>query len=96
MNNGYHTFYHNLSKGLYRTLLVFWSCGLFGLLIDADHFIRCLPHPTFECAIDHGAKLFHTWIGFAGFILYGVGGSLLLGYIHRLVDNAFGRTTDYY
>jgi len=94
--NGFRDFCDNLSKGLRNALLVFWACGLFGLLIDSDHFIRCLQDQTWRCVIDPGAKLFHTWVGFAICVLYGVGGSLLLGYVHRLVDDSARITTHHY
>ena len=91
--NGFRDFSKNLSKGLCHALLVFWACGLFGLLLDSDHFIRCLPDEAWGCVTGPGPKLFHTWIGFAVCVLCGVVGSLMLGYVHRLVDNATRITT---
>jgi hypothetical protein len=94
ISNGDTNFHHKLFQAIRNSLFVFWACGTYSLLLDSDHFIRCLPNISWQCAIDSGIKPFHGWIGFGLGIYFGLLCTCFAGRLFGLVGNTTGPTND--
>jgi hypothetical protein len=91
------TFFHkSLSRSFLVSLFVFGTCGSFSLLIDSDHFLRCLPQITRACAIGPGPKPLHGWLGALLGDLVSLVCTYAVGRFYGLVDNSPRCTSDHH
>jgi len=80
-------------RAIILALCIFGLSGAFGLFIDFDHVLRCIPNISWQCISDEGTKTFHTWIGALYGVSFGLVCTYLVGCCTTLVDDTTSTTS---